>query len=209
MKSAILPALLAGAASVGTPAAAQPTVRDVAKNITYQGIDRNGIEVFLGIHYGQDTSGANRFKPPVPYVPSPGSVLSAQSFGPACPQDLTSNLSSFPFAVSDVTEISEDCLHLNIARPKTAATGGEYAVGNGTGLPVMVYIHGGGFWNGQNAELVNAPDGLVLQSVENETPIIHVAMNYRLGGKWIIHSFPFSPPGRGTSRSGRELLIAD
>jgi hypothetical protein len=30
-------------------------------------------------------------------------------------------------------------------------------------------------------EPTHQPDGLVLQSINNETPIIHVAMNYRLG----------------------------
>jgi hypothetical protein len=32
-------------------------------------------------------------------------------------------------------------------------------------------------------EPTHQPDGLVLQSINNETPIIHVAMNYRLGCK--------------------------
>ncbi|CAO2651475.1 Nn.00g040450.m01.CDS01 [Neocucurbitaria sp. VM-36] len=45
----------------------------------------------------------------------------------------------------------------------------------------MVWIHGGSFWGGSNVEPTTAPDGLVRQSVENGLPIIHVAMNYRLG----------------------------
>ncbi|KAL2272930.1 hypothetical protein FJTKL_05690 [Diaporthe vaccinii] len=45
----------------------------------------------------------------------------------------------------------------------------------------MVWIHGGSFWSGQNGEITVAPDGLILESVENELPIVHVALNYRLG----------------------------
>ncbi|KAL2270630.1 hypothetical protein VTJ83DRAFT_1 [Remersonia thermophila] len=51
----------------------------------------------------------------------------------------------------------------------------------GSGLPVMIYIHGGGFWGGSNEEPVFAPDGLVRESVRNGMPVLHVAMNYRLG----------------------------
>lgn len=186
MRSISLLSLLPGAIAVlGAPgtavATAPPAVQDPTKNVTYEGLNRNGIEVFLGIPYAQDTSGSSRFKPPVSYVPASGSVISAQSYGPACPQALGAG--SFPFVVDPVTEISEDCLNLNIARPKTAGKGGCGSIGKGKGLPVMVYIHGGSFWNGQNRETDIAPDGLILQSLENGSPVIHVAMNYRLGGE--------------------------
>ncbi|PHH91910.1 hypothetical protein CDD83_9777 [Cordyceps sp. RAO-2017] len=45
----------------------------------------------------------------------------------------------------------------------------------------MVFIHGGSFWTGQNQEITIAPDGMVLEAVQNGLPVIHVAMNYRLG----------------------------
>jgi carboxylesterase type B len=45
----------------------------------------------------------------------------------------------------------------------------------------MVWIHGGGFWNGQNREITTSPDGLVRESIENGLPVISVAINYRLG----------------------------
>ncbi|KAF1934638.1 hypothetical protein EJ02DRAFT_429169, partial [Clathrospora elynae] len=52
-------------------------------SIEILGIDRNDIEIFLGIPYAQDTSGKNRFKPPVPFAYTPNSVIDATKPGPA------------------------------------------------------------------------------------------------------------------------------
>ncbi|KAJ7714926.1 hypothetical protein B0H16DRAFT_1477762 [Mycena metata] len=45
-----------------TAVTATPIAVDSTNNVTYQGLVRNGIEVFLGIPFGQDTGGANRFQ---------------------------------------------------------------------------------------------------------------------------------------------------
>ncbi|KAI1470940.1 alpha/beta-hydrolase [Daldinia caldariorum] len=156
----------------GTVAAeGNPEVVDAKNNVTYRGFNRNGVEAFLNIPYGQDTSGPNRFKPPRPFVPESGSIIDALSYGPACPQPLGNEL--FPLGFTDTTEISEDCLNLNVIRPKSLCPEDR--------LPVLVWIYGGGFWSGQNREITNAPDGMILESVANGLPIIHVTMNYRLG----------------------------
>jgi carboxylesterase type B len=42
----------------------------------------------------------------------------------------------------------------------------------------------GSFWTGSNMEPTTMADGLILQSVQNDLPVIHVGINYRLGGKW-------------------------
>ncbi|OTA57704.1 alpha/beta-hydrolase [Hypoxylon sp. EC38] len=162
-------ALLLCSSVIATPS--YPLVVDTKKNVKYQGLNRNGIEVFLNIPYGQDTGGANRFKPPRAAVPKPRSTIVAQSYGPACPQALGEGFP--PLTLSNVTKISEDCLNLNVARPSNLSAGAQ--------LPVLVYIHGGGFWSGQNSELSTAPDGMILESVANGLPVIHVGMNYRLG----------------------------
>jgi len=148
-----------------------PRVVDDQQEITYQGLNRNGVEVFLGIPFGEDTSGANRFKPPKPYKHARGTVVDATLYGPACPQE--TGPSSHLFAQSGVAEISEDCLNLIIGRPKGTTKHSK--------LPVMVWIHGGGFWSGQNRESTTSPDGLVLESIKNGLPVISVAINYRLG----------------------------
>jgi carboxylesterase type B len=43
--------------------------------------------------------------------------------------------------------------------------------------------HIGGFWSGFNMEPTTMPDGLILQSVTNGLPVMHVGINYRLGCK--------------------------
>lgn len=152
-------------------ASAIPTVVDSRHEVTYRGLNRNGIEVFLNIPYGQDTGGLNRFKPPQPYVAKAGSTIQAQTYGPACPQQL--GQWTLPIALSNITKISEDCLNLNVARPQGTTLNDK--------LPVMVYLHGGSFWATSNEEITIRPDGMILESVKNGLPIIHVAMNYRLG----------------------------
>lgn len=165
--------LLAGAIVAVTGRA---LVCDSSANVEYQGVERNGIEIFLGIPYGQDTSGQNRFKPPRPYTVPSNTTFDATQPGAACPQPIGQLLP--PLALGNVTNISEDCLNLNVARPKGISAGEK--------LPVIVWIHGGSFWFGSNTEPTTAPDGLVLQSVESGSPIIHVALNYRLARKYPI-----------------------
>jgi carboxylesterase type B len=93
-------------------------VIDQQHSVGYHGLERNGIELFLNIPFGQDTSGENRFKPPRPYVPQPGSTIDAQSLGHSCPQQTNKVLG--PLALANVTDISEDCLNLNMAGRKDA-----------------------------------------------------------------------------------------
>lgn len=131
MKTTILTGLVFGAGI----AARALDIDDVSCGVRYRGIERDGLQHFYGIPYGQDTSGENRFKPPRPYVPHPGEVIDATKPGVACPQPL--GKSSPPLGQGNITEVSEDCLNLNIVRPGTNET-----VGNEK-LPVMVWIHGG------------------------------------------------------------------
>lgn len=117
--------------------------------VTYNGLYANDIEAFVGIRYGQDTGGESRFRPPVPYTPAAGSTIDATSAGPACPQRIDHRKQN-PFnAYSYVTEISEDCLRLNLWRPNGTKAGDK--------LPVLVYIYGGGFNSGEKDGILNQP----------------------------------------------------
>jgi hypothetical protein len=44
----------------------------------------------------------------------------------------------------------------------------------------------GGFSIGQAYDTLYTPDGLVKDSVESVTPVIYVALNYRIGSKFTI-----------------------
>lgn len=156
---------------------AGPLAHDPKHHITYHGLHRAGIEAFLGIRYAHSPSGAQRFRPPRAYTPRPGSTISAVSFGPSCPQPRSLE-DNFPLVLSESGEgVSEDCLNLNVVRPRGTR--------RGEGLPVMVWIHGGSFWTGSNKDVSYEPDGMVLESVGNGLPVVHVAVNYRLGGELI------------------------
>lgn len=107
-------------------------VLDTERGVQYVGKRAaSGVEHFQNIFYAEDTSGQNRFAPPVPTRPAKGSIIDATLPGAWCPQGLGDVL---PFT-SQVTNISENCLSLRIARP-----GGTRADAK---LPVMVWLHGG------------------------------------------------------------------
>ena len=114
------------------PTAAHPFVTNEETTVSYQGTSANGIDQFLGITYGEDTSGIHRFAPPQPFLSPNGSVIDATRPGAACPQAVKPIIPP----MSDVTFQSEDCLNLRIARPA------DENVHDGP-MPVMVFIHGG------------------------------------------------------------------
>lgn len=111
-----------------------PVVVDSKHDISYRGLAANDVEQFHNIFYAQDTSGSNRFAPPVPFAAPRGTVIDATSPGAYCPQGLGGP--PLPFA-SPVTSVSENCLSLRIARPRKTNASSK--------LPVVVWIHGGEF----------------------------------------------------------------
>ncbi|KAL3419365.1 carboxylesterase family protein [Phlyctema vagabunda] len=73
---------------------------------------------------------------------------------------------------------SEDCLTLNVIRP--------YITTKSSALPVVIWIHGGGFWGGSAADTQLNGSYIVQQSVAQSTPIIFVSIQYRL----LFYGFP-------------------
>ncbi|MFW9948865.1 MAG: carboxylesterase/lipase family protein [Candidatus Thorarchaeota archaeon] len=68
---------------------------------------------------------------------------------------------------------SEDCLYLNIWRPKTLEIK----------LPVYLYIHGGGNSIGSSAEVAYYGDAVV-----DKSNLLYISVNYRLGAMgWFLH----------------------
>ena len=124
-----------------------------------QGVAENGLDVFKGIPYAAPPVGDFRWREPQPVEAWTG-VLETTAFVHDCMQ-----------AVVDFEPIqttpSEDCLYLNVWRPAYADPGDN--------LPVMVWIHGGGFVGGGTS--VPFYDG----SAFARQGIVVVSMNYRLG----------------------------
>ncbi|MDE2112463.1 MAG: carboxylesterase family protein [Alphaproteobacteria bacterium] len=159
---AILAALGASAflpadAAVSKQPVAQPVV--VTESGAIMGAAANGIEFFRGIPYASPPMGALRWEPPQPAAHWPG-VRKAIRFAHDCaqkpvPGDIVVSRASF----------SEDCLYLNIWRPSVSQKR----------LPVMVWIHGGGFVNGGSSAPIF--DGTKFA----EGGVILVSFNYRLG----------------------------
>ncbi|GIJ86454.1 hypothetical protein Asppvi_005343 [Aspergillus pseudoviridinutans] len=164
------------------------TVLDPASNITYNGIRTSTyVEEFLNIQYAHDTSGNHRFSPPRPYTPTANSIINATFPGAACPQPHIP-LPADPYTV--LPNVSEDCLTLRIARP--AGTG---ATQNAQKLPVMVFIYGGGSTVGTIYDGSYDPVGLIRRAVDLGTPMVYVAMNYRLN----LFGFADSPALRASN----------
>ncbi|MCJ1398901.1 hypothetical protein MMC11_002102 [Xylographa trunciseda] len=134
------------------------------------GTTANGVDQFQNIRFGEDTGGVNRFARPVPYTYSSGVQVNGTASGAACPQPLNPLPSLGLFA--NVTDQSEDCLTLRIARP----TG----INANAALPVMIFIYGGGYTIGQIYDPIYDPTSFVLRSITNGSPVIYVAVNYRL-----------------------------
>ncbi|KAL4995867.1 Alpha/Beta hydrolase protein [Aspergillus recurvatus] len=149
----------------------RPTVIDSRWEITYIGsrTPHADVEHFQNIFYAEAPTGPRRFAPPVPTKPQKGSVIDATQSGAWCPQGTGDIL---PFT-SRVTNISENCLSLRIARPRGTRSDAK--------LPVVVWIHGGGHALGSASDVLYEPDGLVRHAVDNGRPVIYVGINYRLG----------------------------
>jgi len=121
-----------------------------------QGLRQNAYQAFLGIPYAAPPVGPLRWKPPA--APSSWTATrQAVHYGPTCAQDNTLGGFAAP-------SMSEDCLYLNVFTPLKASTAKR---------PVMVWIHGGGLFDG-------ASDGHDPRLLMDQGDVVFVSMNYRL-----------------------------
>lgn len=131
--------------------AATPFVHTVAGDLRGS-TSKSGIREFLGIPYAVPPTGDLRWRPPQA-VHSWTGVRDARHYSDACvqPNDAHS---------------SEDCLYLNVWTPAVSAQ---------ERLPVMVWIHGGGFVVGSGS------DPKIEGSHLAHKGVVVVTINYRLG----------------------------
>ncbi|MEU8123374.1 carboxylesterase family protein [Spirillospora sp. NPDC049024] len=152
-------ALVLGGAA---PAAAQHRAPDSSAVVRtdlgpVRGLVKDGYRLFQGIPYAAPPTGDLRFRPPQPARAWKG-VYDATSPRGQCAQ--------LPAPYGGETSYEEDCLHLNVTTPDRK--------NRRHGLPVMVWVHGGGNTTG-TASIHNAAKLAVNGGV------VVVTINYRLG----------------------------
>lgn len=131
----------------------------------------SGVQAFLGIPFAAPPVGDLRWKAPQPPIPWQG-VRAADEHAPACMQ-------------RRARYMSEDCLYVNVWTDAEAAD---------AKLPVMVWIHGGGWTSGSNS--VATYDGEAFA----ENGVVLVSVNYRMSGfGWMAHPALSAESERGVS----------
>ena len=128
-----------------------------------RGDRRNGVSTWLGIPYASPPTGEQRWQPPRPASVWSG-IRDCVQLGDMAEQPETSL-----FPKIDGVDRSEDCLTLNIWAPDSDAR-------SQGPLPVMVWVHGGGFILGSSAQpLYNG------EHLARSGQVVVVTINYRLG----------------------------
>ncbi|KAM0329194.1 hypothetical protein ACHAQA_004493 [Verticillium albo-atrum] len=158
-------AALSGLAMAAPAPACVPTAH--TKQGAYVGVhnDVAGQDYFLGVPYAQPPVGSLRFASPKPLEATFSGVRNATEYGWMCigyGSD-TSNLGS---------PVNEDCLTLNVVRPKGVKAGDK--------LPVGVWVHGGSYVQGGSRDPRYNLTEIVDQSVKEGKPMVAVSINYRL-----------------------------
>jgi len=149
-------------------------------------------DVFLGIKYAPKPV---RFAPATLMEDAPATRFDATQYGVDC---LGYGSDTNTLVRTNWTRLGEDCLHLNIVKPRIA--------GSEKGLPVLLWIYGGGWQQGSTSdpryvlpiELLKNDSRLIFvrynmsyivqQSVLNKKPVIGISINYRLAAFGFLYS---------------------
>ncbi len=121
------------------------------------GIAEGEISIFRGIPFAAPPVGDLRWKAPAAVLPWSG-VKQADAFAKACMQA--------PNTQGNTAPVSEDCLYLNVWTPAKNAN---------AKIPVIVWIHGGGYVGGSTSIPLYDGTGFAKKGV------VLVSLAYRLG----------------------------
>jgi carboxylesterase type B len=128
------------------------------------------VDIWAGVRFAKPPLGSLRLQPAQLYEAS-GTILS-QSYGNRCFEIGNGISPGIP-----VGNNSEDCLVLNIYAP-SSEKGGKRWLNPSPPWPVMFYLYGGGFNQGSGNDYKG--QSLVNHSVELESPVVVVTINYRM-----------------------------
>ena len=150
----------------------------------------NGALGWLGIPYAAAPIGEQRWRAPEP-MPAWNGTREATRTGSACLQK-GSWLGGAPEDSIDKLYGSEDCLFLNIWTPETTPA---------EGLPVMVWIHGGGNTSGHGGFYD-------FSQMAERFNLVMLSFNYRLGSLgWFHHNALWDETDDAEDRSGNFGLL--
>lgn len=155
--------------------AAVGRVRGVRQTV----LGRRDVDIFLGIPFARPPVGELRFRRPEVARPWTG-TWDATRLPATCFQAIDQAFGRFRGVDmwNPNTNMSEDCLYLNIWQP--IDSGGETRRrkdgGNGGGKAVMVWIYGGGFYSGTST--LELYDGRIIAA---KSDVVVVSMQYRIG----------------------------
>ncbi|MGV9671121.1 MULTISPECIES: carboxylesterase/lipase family protein [unclassified Gordonia (in: high G+C Gram-positive bacteria)] len=141
------------------------------------GLLDGGISSYLGIPYAAPPIGPAAFAAPLPPIVWDG-IRPATDHGPTAPQ--VGYPAPIAALLDNVIVAGDDYLNLNVWTPDPGASG----------LPVMVWIHGGAFIRGSNRIEMYAGDTFARDGV------VCVGINYRLGAVGFA-SIDGAPENRG------------
>jgi para-nitrobenzyl esterase len=123
----------------------------------------SGVQAYLGLPYAAPPVGSLRWRPPEAPAAWEG-TYHADRFAPQCPQVLHRRDLNHFFGEEPT---SENCLFLNIWAPGRVSPQAK--------LPVIVFVHGGGFTMGSSGMALYGGENLAREGA------VFVSMNYRLG----------------------------
>ncbi|KAI4646799.1 hypothetical protein J4E93_005023 [Alternaria ventricosa] len=129
-------------------------------------------DLFLGVKYAPKPI---RFAPAQLAPDSPTTYHNATQYGVDC---TGYGGDTNTLVAANWTKLGENCLHLNIVKPRT----------NETKLPILLWIYGGGWQQGATSDPRYNMSYIVQQSVLNNKPVIGISINYRMAAFGFLYS---------------------
>ncbi|MEO6880313.1 MAG: carboxylesterase family protein [Mycobacteriaceae bacterium] len=134
-----------------------------------RGVEEGGVARYLGVPYAAAPFGEQRMAPPAPVAPWEG-VRDASAYGATVPKG--DYPPQYQRLLTEQAIPGQECLNLNVWTP----------MGSASGLPVLVWIHGGSFMNGSGSVLEY--DG----SAFARDGVVCVTINYRLAAEGFLYT---------------------